>query len=57
MKSEEEQKEAEKQFKDLGEAYAVLSDPKKKQRFDQGMDPEGGMDMDDMFGGGGIDPT
>lgn len=29
-KSEEEVKEAEAMFKDIGEAYAVLSDPKKR---------------------------
>lgn len=56
-------------FKDIGEAYAVLSDPKKKQRYDGGADIEdlnqdhgfsghGGMDPNDIFrmffsGGGG----
>jgi DnaJ family protein C protein 7 len=29
-KSEEEVKEAERMFKDVGEAYAILSDPKKR---------------------------
>lgn len=57
---------AEARFKEIGEAYAILSDPQKKQRFDSGVDLDGGMgggfdganvDINDvfaqMFGGGG----
>ena len=56
--SEESQKMAEKMFKDINDAYVVLSDAKKKQMYDSGYDPlnpeEGsaGMDGSGMHFGG-----
>ena len=40
------QKEEEKKFKEVGEAYAVLSDQKKRTRYDNGHD------LEDLDGGG-----
>ena len=44
---EEERLKAEKMFKDIGEAYAVLSDADKKRMYDQGAD------IDEINQGGG----
>ena len=59
--TEEEQLAAEAKFKDIGEAYACLSDAKKRQMYDDGADIEeinqggpsgggmGGMNPNDIF--------
>jgi len=61
-KPEEERVKAEKMFKEINEANAVLSDPKKRQAYDQGADNlediERGGGMGGFGGmGGGIDPN
>jgi DnaJ family protein C protein 7 len=49
FQNEEEKVKAEEMFKDIGEAYSVLSDNQKRQRYDSGID------LEDMDGGMGAD--
>ena len=51
-KSDEEKKEAEEKFKSLSFAYSILSDPEKKQRYDQF-----GITDDQQQMSGGFDPS
>ena len=47
--SDEDRKQAEINFKEVGEAYSVLSDRNKRSRYDNGQD------LEEMGGMGGMD--
>jgi molecular chaperone DnaJ len=46
---------AEEKFKEITQAYEILSDPGKRERFDRTGSPDGMPDMSDFFGGFGMD--
>ena len=53
--SENEKQEQEKKFKEIGEAYAILSDSRKRARYDRGEDDDGS-GYQTGYGGADIDP-
>ena len=53
--SDTEKNEQEKKFKEIGEAYAILSDSKKRARYDRGEDDDGS-GYSTGYGGADIDP-
>jgi len=56
--TEDTKKKAEEKFKEVVEAYSVLTDPNKKAKYDRGEDLEGtdfsGVDLSELFRNGGF---
>lgn len=55
--TDEAKEKANVMFKDIGEAYAVLSDTRKRHRYDQGADIEDLENEHSGMGGGGVNPN
>lgn len=58
--TEETKAKADKKFKDINEAYSILTDAEKKRQYDLGVDPNdptSGFSGGDFSGGMNVDPN